>query len=201
MEFNGLRFSWDSIANAQTKAEQELGEIDATLRQQWIPPEAHDIFNPDSGDHLSVLLYGGVLRGKRPTPYKRVYKTGARAGQTVDANRWEAYEYHFERLVKPPKNSELKKDGFYSTDEETLLSLSKPRALVKLILRRAELAKLSQTYFAGIPAIAVKYDWQDGYIHGTFNQCRVITGRLASEKPNLQNFPEVMNQYMISRFV
>lgn len=201
MEFNGERFSWDSLADAQVSAERELGEIDEHIRV-WVPAEARSIFNIDSGDHLSALLYGGVLRGKRATPYQRQIQTGPRAGETVNANKWTAYEYHFEGLVKPPKGSELKKDGFYSTDEGTLLSLPKRRVgpLVTLLLRRSELAKLCQTYYAGIPKIASKYDWKDGFIHGTLNQCRVITGRLSSEKPNKQNFPGILNQYIVSRF-
>src|SRR3990167_514023 len=200
MEFNGQLFDWDQLAVAQTNAEKELGEIDARIRCEWLPEQVKEIFNIDSGDHLSCLLYGGVLRGKRASPYKRIYKTGPRAGETVDANRWEPYEYYLPRLVQPRQGSELKKDGFYSTDEETLLSLPKPKPLLRLLLRRAELAKLTQTYYKGIPAIRDKYNWTDGLIHGTFNQCRVITGRLSSEKPNMQNMPEIMNEYIISRF-
>ena len=199
MEFNGQLFNWKELGIASTNTTNELREIDARILE-WTPDVVRGIFNIDSNDHLSVLLYGGMLRGKRATPYRRQYKTGPRAGETVDANRWETYEYFFKRLVEPRKGSELKKDGFYSTDEETLLSLSKPKPLIELLLKRAELAKLSQTYLSGIPKIAEKYDWKDGYIHGTFNQCRVITGRLSSEKPNQQNFPSLLNKFIVSRF-
>ena len=200
MEFNGQLFNWNQLAVAQTNVEKELGEIDVRIRCEWLPEQTKEIFNIDSGDHLSCLLYGGMLRGKRASPYKRIYKTGSRAGETVDANRWEPYEYVFKRLVQPRQGSELKKDGFFSTDEETLLSLPKPKPLLRLLLRRAELAKLTQTYLRGLPSIRNKYDWKDGFIHGTFNQCRVITGRLSSEKPNQQNYPEELNKYIITRF-
>ena len=199
MEFNGQLFNWKSLSDAEVQASEELREIDDGITES-VPSEAREIFNIDSGDHLSLLLYGGVLRGKRATPYRRQYKTGPRAGETVDANQWEPYEYKFERMVQPRQGSELKKDGFYSTDEETLLSLRGAKALIKLLLRRAEVAKLSQTYLVGIPKIRDKYDWKDGFIHGTFNQCRVITGRLSSEKPNMQVFPPILNEYIISRY-
>ena len=199
MEFNGQRFSWDSIADAQILASEELREIDDKIKE-YVPADCRAIWNANSGDHLSILLYGGVLRGKRAMPYQRIYKTGPNAGQSISANKWENYEYIFPQLVKPIKGSELKKDGFFSTDEETLLSLSKPKALLRLLLRRAELAKLIQTYYLGLPGIRDKYDWQDGLLHGTLNQCRVITGRLSSEKPNQQNFPKELNEYIISRF-
>ena len=200
MEFNGQRISWDTLADAALSAEAELKELDERIRNTISIVEARDIFNIDSGDHLSCLLYGGCIRGKRGTPYQRIFKSGARSGETTTANRWEAYEYTFERLVKPIDGSELKKDGYYSTDEETLLSLSKPKALISLLLRRAEVAKLYQTYLVGLPKIAAKYDWQDDLIHGTLNQCRTITGRISSEKPNKQNFPEIINQYIVSQF-
>src|SRR3990167_3058670 len=117
MEFNGQLFDWNQLAVAQQCADKELEKIDAHIRCEWLPEQAKEIFNIDSGDHLSCLLYGGVLRGKRASPYKRIYKTGPRAGETVDANRWEPYEYYLPRLVQPRQGSELKKDGFYSTDE------------------------------------------------------------------------------------
>lgn len=201
MEFNGQLFNWESLDKTRAQTERELRAIDSEILGAWIhDPSAREVFNINSGDHLSCLLYGGCIRGKWPTPYKHQYKSGPRAGETIDANRWKSYEYYFERLVEPPAGSELKKDGFYSTDEETLLSLARPKKLITLLLNRAGLAKLSQTYLEGIPKIAQKYDWQDGLIHGTFNQCRTITGRLSSEKPNQQNYPETLNGYIISRF-
>ena len=199
MEFNGQVFSWDSLADASILASEELREINEQIKE-YVAPDCRAIFNADSGDHLSCLLYGGIIRGKRATPYLREYKSGPRAGETLPANRWEPYEYNFERLVKPLQGSELKKDGFFSTDEETLKTLSKPKPLLRLLLRRAELAKLIQTYYHGLPSIRDKYDWQDGRLHGTFNQCRVITGRLSSEKPNMQVFPPELNEYIVSRF-
>ena len=199
MEFNGELFAWDSLTDASAKAERELDEIQNRIKD-FVPEAVRTHFNVDSGDHLSILLYGGSVSVKTGTPYQRTYKSGPRAGEDYIAHKWETREHTFPQLVKPPKGSELKKKGFYSTDEETLLSLPKPKALIELLLRRAELAKLVGTYFRGIRKLCEKYDWLDGYVHGTLNQCRVITGRLSSEKPNEQNFPEVMNEYIISRF-
>lgn len=201
MEFNGELFAWDLLSTAQAAAEKELGEIDDQIRG-YVPEDIRSFFNIDSGDHLSALLYGGNISVKIGTPYQRTYKSGPRAGQTVVAHKWETREYTFPQLVRPIDGSGLKKDGFFSTDEETLLSLPRRKVgkLVDLLLRRAELAKLSGTYYKGIPKIAEKYDWRDGFIHGTLNQCRVITGRLSSEKPNKQNFPGILNQYIITRF-
>ena len=201
MEFNGERLAWDSLADAQAECEEELRRVDENLRG-CVGEDFRETFNPDSGDHLSVLLYGGDLSIKVGTPYQRTYKSGPRAGETVLAHKWETRRYTFPQLVRPVDGSRLKKDGFFKTDEETLLSLPRRAVgpLVDLLIRRAELAKLSGTYYKGLPAIAEKYDWKDGFIHGTLSQCNVITGRLSSSKPNKQNFPGILLKYIISRY-
>jgi DNA polymerase-1 len=106
--------------------------------------------------------------------------------------------------VEPPEGSELKKDGFFSVDEETLKSIkhsnNQTRILVKSLLQRAGLEKLLSTYYQGFRKIKEKYDWQDNLLHGTYHQCRVITGRLSSAAPNLQNLPDEMQQFIMSRY-
>lgn len=200
MEYNGLCFDWANMGQAASTAEEELNEINRTILQ-FVPTEVQTHFNTGSGDHLSLLLYGGLFHTSIGTEYQHTYKAGAKAGQTATRYRWSDFRFEFPRLIDPPEGSELKKEGFYSVDEETLLQLKQPRVLVKALLRRSELEKLLGTYYKGIPALRDKYDWQDGYIHGTFNQATVITGRLSSSKPNLQNLPSQLNQYIVSRYV
>jgi DNA polymerase I-like protein with 3'-5' exonuclease and polymerase domains len=201
MESNGLLFDWDGMAKAAQETERELEKINETIRS-FVPSGAQSRFNSGSGDHLSCLLYGGRLSIDVGTEYQHTYKGGARAGQTEPRYRWSVVELDFPRLVAPPEGSNLKKEGFYSVDEATLSSLRTSKAvgvLVKALLRRAELEKLNGTYYRGIPKLCEKYDWST-YCYGTFNQCRVVTGRLSSEKPNRQNFPDVINQFIISRY-
>jgi DNA polymerase I-like protein with 3'-5' exonuclease and polymerase domains len=42
-------------------------------------------------------------------------------------------------------------------------------------------------------------EWGD-YVHGSYNQVVARTGRLSSNKPNMQNNPEVVDRMFISRF-
>ena len=57
--------------------------------------------------------------------------------------------------------------------------------IVELVERYRELAKLQNTYVTTLPQQAD----ERGYVHTTFNQDVVATGRLSSTDPNLQNIP------------
>ncbi len=76
----------------------------------------------------------------------------------------------------------------YSTDSEVLekLSRSNDSPVPSLILKYRESSKLLNTYVSVIPKLAHK---KDGRIHAHFNQHVAVTGRLASNNPNLQNIP------------
>ncbi len=197
MEHNGMVFRLERLRERSCELADELQELQSALSKYSL---GWSHFNWDSGDHLNALLYGGTISVEVGTPAEQVLKSGPRRGETVIRNRWETVTQTYPRLYEPLPRSELKKENTWSTDEATLKQLKGPKQLIRLLLKRAELEKLKSTYIDGIPKIIEKYDWQDGIVHGTFNQCRVITGRLSSEKPNLQNFPEELNQYITTRF-
>ncbi len=73
--------------------------------------------------------------------------------------------------------------GKPSTDASVLKKLDHP--LVDALLEYRELEKLRSTYVDGyLPLIG-----PDGRIHTRFNQMAATTGRLSSDRPNLQNIP------------
>lgn len=82
-----------------------------------------------------------------------------------------------------------RKDGSYSSDEEVLSSLP-PNEVpsAKLILEHRGASKLLATYITPILDGSMMYS--DGMIHTQYLAMRAVTGRLASEDPNLQNFPK-----------
>ncbi|MER7131946.1 DNA polymerase I [Streptosporangium saharense] len=83
-----------------------------------------------------------------------------------------------------PKTKKIKTG--YSTDAEQLawLATQTDHELPAIMLRHRDQAKLRVTVEGLIKEIA-----DDGRIHTTFNQIMAATGRLSSEKPNLQNIP------------
>ncbi len=73
--------------------------------------------------------------------------------------------------------------GKPSTDQSVLKKLNHP--LVEALLEYREYEKLRSTYVDGyLPLIEA-----DGRIHTRFNQMAATTGRLSSDRPNLQNIP------------
>jgi len=73
--------------------------------------------------------------------------------------------------------------GKPSTDASVLKKMEHP--LVDALLEYRELEKLRSTYVDGyLPLVEA-----DGRIHTRFNQMAATTGRLSSDRPNLQNIP------------
>ncbi|MCR4308206.1 MAG: DNA polymerase, partial [Candidatus Berkelbacteria bacterium] len=180
MEWNGL---WFDQITAQSKAEELLDEI-KNIEQELNGYISNVSLNWNSTDHLSLFLYGGILKLER-REVVGVYKTGAKVGEP----RYRIIEDEFPlpRLFEPIPRSELKKEGYYSTDESILRQLKGRKAVIDLLLRRSELTKLSET-LVGLSNIVRKKDWPDGELHGQFNQCVAQTGRLSASQPNQQNW-------------
>jgi len=76
--------------------------------------------------------------------------------------------------------------GAPSTDEEVLTKLAEDYPLPKVLLEYRGLAKLKSTYTDKLPKMV---DPSTGRVHTHYSQASVITGRLASSEPNLQNIP------------
>jgi DNA polymerase-1 len=76
--------------------------------------------------------------------------------------------------------------GAPSTDEEVLTKLAEDYPLPKVLLEYRGLAKLKSTYTDKLPRMV---NATTGRVHTHYAQAAVITGRLASSEPNLQNIP------------
>ncbi|MEX3548308.1 MAG: DNA polymerase I [Burkholderia sp.] len=90
----------------------------------------------------------------------------------------------FEKLQLPV----VKKtpSGASSTDEEVLQRLAEDYPLPKLLLEHRGLSKLKSTYTDKLPRMI---NAQTGRVHTNYAQAVAVTGRLASNDPNLQNIP------------
>ncbi|MEC8546944.1 MAG: DNA polymerase I [Bacteroidota bacterium] len=87
------------------------------------------------------------------------------------------------KLVEKPKKT---KTGQYSTAEDILSFLAKTHPIVAKIMEWRSLQKLQTTYVLALPE---EINPDSGRIHTTYNQAVASTGRLSSNKPNLQNIP------------
>jgi len=91
----------------------------------------------------------------------------------------------YEKLVitDKPKRTKTKQ---YSTSEDVLSRLEKKHPIVAKILDYRSLTKLKSTYVDSLPELI---NPRDGRLHTNYNQAVAATGRLSSNKPNLQNIP------------
>ncbi|MEX0960729.1 MAG: DNA polymerase I [Burkholderiales bacterium] len=112
-------------------------------------------------------------------------KTHKEAGQPFNLNSpKQLQEILFERKgLKPVKKTP---GGQPSTDEDVLQQLALDHPLPKLILEYRALAKLKSTYTDKLPKMV---NPDTGRVHTNYGQATAVTGRLASNDPNLQNIP------------
>ena len=107
------------------------------------------------------------------------------AGQPFNLNSPKQLgEIFFEKLKLPI----VKKTptGAPSTDEEVLQKLAEDFPLPKVLLEFRGLAKLKSTYTDKLPKMVNR---ATGRVHTNYAQAVAVTGRLASNDPNLQNIP------------
>ncbi|MGB8517616.1 MAG: DNA polymerase I [Gallionella sp.] len=107
------------------------------------------------------------------------------AGQPFNLNSpKQLREILFDKLQLPVKKKTP--GGDPSTDEEVLQELALDYPLPKILLDYRGLAKLKSTYTDKLP---LSVNRNTGRVHTSYSQAVAITGRLASNDPNLQNIP------------
>lgn len=207
MEENGVKFDTTLCLDKAKTTKEQLEEITDKLLK-YSP--SRDI-NLDSGQQLSCLLYGGKFEVDYVTEETTVYKSGKQKGQPLVKNVHNEVVYSCPRLFEPLPKSEtkLKKKlngeeiTIYVTNEDTLKQLKArsplQKEIIKMLLIRAELAKLLDTYYASLPLLLEEMQWGD-ILHPTYNQCVARTGRLSSSKPNAQNFSGEVDLLLVSRY-
>lgn len=111
----------------------------------------------------------------------------AAAGQPFNLNSpKQLQEILFDKMCIPTKGLKKTAKGGISTNEAVLEQLAPDYPLPKIILQNRSLAKLKSTYTDKLPEMISP---KDGRVHTTYAQAVAITGRLASNNPNLQNIP------------
>ena len=94
-------------------------------------------------------------------------------------------EVLFEKLKLDPKAKKTK-TGQYATGEDVLQKLAHLHPVPEDVLVFRELTKLRSTYVDALPELIHP---KTGRVHTTYGSAVAVTGRLASNNPNLQNIP------------
>lgn len=107
------------------------------------------------------------------------------AGQPFNLNSPKQLgEILFDRMQLPVVRKTA--GGAPSTDEDVLTKLAQDYPLPQVLLEYRGLSKLKSTYTDKLPRMI---NPATGRVHTRYSQAAVITGRLASSDPNLQNIP------------
>jgi DNA polymerase-1 len=133
-------------------------------------------------DSARLEAHGRELGVKMFELEERAYRE---AGQPFNLNSPKQIgEIFFDRLKLPV----LKKtpSGAPSTDEDVLERLALDYPLPKTLLEYRALSKLKSTYTDKLPRMV---NAKTGRVHTNYGQTTAVTGRLASNDPNLQNIP------------
>lgn len=110
----------------------------------------------------------------------------ARVGQSFNLNSpKQLQEVLFTVLKIPTAGIKKTAKGDFSTSEEVLAQLAEFYTVPRLILMHRGLSKLHNTYVDKLPQMLD----EQGRVHTNYMQAVTITGRLASNHPNLQNIP------------
>ena len=136
-----------------------------------------------------VLLDSNLLHAQSRDLAQQLYhlenQACALAGQVFNLNSpKQIQEILFEQLKLPVIKKTPK--GAPSTDEDVLQQLALDYPLPKVLLDYRGLAKLKSTYTDKLPQMV---NSNTGRVHTNYAQAVAVTGRLASNDPNLQNIP------------
>ncbi|MEL7646013.1 MAG: DNA polymerase I [Anaerolineaceae bacterium] len=112
----------------------------------------------------------------------------ARVGEPFNINSTQQLsDVLFKRLgLEPPDRSRKTSSGKLSTAAGVLEGMRGQHPVIDEILEYRELTKLKSTYVDALPQ---QVNPKTGRIHTSFNQAGTVTGRIASQNPNLQNIP------------
>lgn len=210
-EYAGIKWDEEKAREAVSSLTTRITSLETEL-QSYLPTLRAEIkFNWDSGDQLSAFLYGGEITYDWAVSEDTTYKSGERKGQAYVKNTWHSTQCSFPRRFKPLEGTEIKKTlenapnepHFYQTDDPTLKQLQtktrEQREVLGLLHERAALTKVLEM-IESIQKKSSEMNWEDNMIHGQFNQNVVVTGRLSSSGPNLQNTPLEIDELLVSRY-
>lgn len=208
MERNGILFNTEKAM----KYAREIETKQQALYERFRHLVECDVVSISSNDHLSAVIYGGVIIDTIRIPVG-VYRTGAKTGQP--RYKIEEVLYTLPRLVTPlPKTETIKSQQridkgletehtLWEVNEPILRSLKakgKAKEVLTIILEYSKLEKLRGTYLEGYTKLIEEMNWEHNMLHTSFNQCVAVTGRLSSSKPNMQNSDKETKRYMTTRY-
>ncbi len=178
----------DVTLQLMLKFEKELQESSVkqlfeTIEMPLIEVLANMEFEGVKVDDRALHEFAGTLRETIIELEKRIIDL---AGVSFNiGSPKQVGEVLFDHL-KIDEKAKKTKSGQYSTNEETLQKLKDKHIIIPEILEYRGLMKLLNTYVEALPKLI---NPATNRLHTSYNQAVVVTGRLSSTNPNLQNIP------------
>ncbi len=159
--------------------EKLFNEIEMPLIAVLADMEFHGVTLDDN----ALKEFAEKLRGQIITLEKKIEELAGRPFNIGSPKQ--VGEVLFEHLKLDAKAKKTK-SGQYSTGEEILQKLKDRHEIIPAILEYRGLMKLLNTYVEALPKLI---NSKTNRIHTSYSQATVVTGRLSSNNPNLQNIP------------
>lgn len=211
-EYNGIKFDTEKCHRLVGEYSSRMADIQKEL-DDYIPelPE-QCVFNWNSGDSLSALLYGGDVTFEWRTEELATYKSGPKKGDTYLKGSWHSYVQTFPKRFNPLEGTAVKKclvpgyNGtmYYQVDDPTLKQLKSRKnedkqllGLLDNLAKTTKVLEMMETFLKHFKELA----WANDMVHGQYNQNIARTGRLSASRPNLQNTSPEIDQLLVSRYM
>ncbi|MFO8053994.1 MAG: DNA polymerase I [Bacteroidales bacterium] len=163
--------------------ENQLSELFEAIEIPLIPVLASMEKEGVKLDTEALKEISARLRDEIKKIEKEIYTLAGEEFNIASTKQLGVILYEKLKITDNPKYTKTKQ---YSTSEEVLEKLRNKHKIVEYILKYRSVSKLKSTYVDALPELINPYT---GRLHTTFNQTVTATGRLSSNKPNLQNIP------------
>ena len=175
-------------------------QLAAVLRPKIEAVGQHQVFYEIEAPLLPVLVdmeYEGIrMEGTALTALSRQFEEASElarervfelAGERFNLNSGHQLgRVLFEKLALDPNARRTQKTGQYQTGEQVLRRLAHRHEIARQVLNYRLHTKLKSTYVDQLPSAVYT---ATGRVHTNYEQLMTATGRMKSDRPNLQNIP------------
>ena len=177
-----LYLKWRTPAYRLDEMQYVLRHIETPLSFILFDMETRGVYL----DKPRLTKYAKWLEAEMTTTSEQIYQLSGHSFNIQSPKQlakiiYEKLKLHEKSKVKLKKT----KSQSFSTRESALVKLL-PHPLIVAVLRYRKLAKLKGTYAQALPELINPHT---GRLHTSYNQMGTATGRMSSERPNLQNIP------------
>lgn len=181
MESVGLCFDLDKANTFCATLNQERAQIleECLIMFPTAPGKVEYYANKETGDKKDNHTYEGLVEHpKTGKPVHSFTTTKEFNPASTDHKAWALQQQGWEPVELTPK-------GKPKVDEDVISGLTH-LPIAALFNRYAKISKLISTFLEPLSQHAD----ENNMVHGSYHQCRTVTGRLSCSNPNMQQIPK-----------